>query len=360
MTPTQLTELMHAVLDGEATAAQARALERQLASDPAARAEFDALRDIFGRLAALPQAHPPEGLVAAVMAELPAHQLSAPSRVIGTTSDAPSHTNSVRRSSRSWPFQGSDSMSEHSGSKRKVWIGVGLVALAGIIVASSGIDFPPGGTSTSGAIVPAQRYRADQPATTGVGQGGQADVQRSAQPVAGSASDARAADGVRADGRQADAMKADGRAGDAMKADGRQADAMKADGRQADAMKADGRQADAMKADGRQADAMKADGRAGDAMKADGRQADAMKADGRQADAMKADGRQADAMKADGRKADAMKADGRQADAMKADGRAGDAMKADSRAADSLKANGRVSDSRANDGRKSGEGQKEF
>ena len=72
MNPKELAELMHAVLDGEATAAQKRALERQLASDPAARSEFDALRGIFSELEALPPADPPEGLVAAVMAELPA------------------------------------------------------------------------------------------------------------------------------------------------------------------------------------------------------------------------------------------------------------------------------------------------
>ncbi len=283
MNPSQLTELMHAVLDGEATAAETRALERQLASNPAARAEFAALRDIFGKLEALPQAYPPEGFAAAVMTELPAYQLSAPSRVIGTTSDAASHTNTVRRSSRSWPFQGSDSMSEQSGSKRKVWIGAGLLALAGIIVASSGIDFPPGGTSTSGAIVPAQRYRADQPATTGVGQGGQADTQRSAQPVAGAASDARAADGVRADGRTGDALKMDGRTGDALKMDARSGDAMKMDARSGDAMKMDARTGDAMKNDARSGDARRSDGRAADSLKANGRVSDSRANDGRKA-----------------------------------------------------------------------------
>jgi anti-sigma factor RsiW len=59
MNPTELIELMHAALDGEATAAQKRALERQLASDPAACAEFDALQRIFRGLEALPPAHPP-------------------------------------------------------------------------------------------------------------------------------------------------------------------------------------------------------------------------------------------------------------------------------------------------------------
>ena len=252
MNPTELVELMHTVLDGEATEAQKRALERQLASDPRARAEFDALRVLFSEIRALPPAHPPEGLAAAVMADLPSVQLSSSSRVIGGTSEPP-YTNAASRSPRSWPFPGSRRMSEQKGSNRKLWIGAGLVALAAVIIVTSGIDFPPGGTSTTGAIVPAQRYRADQPATTGVGQTGQADAQRNAQPVAGNAGDARAADARASDGRSADAMKADGRSADAMKADGRSADAMKSDGRSADAMKADGRAADSRASDGRRA-----------------------------------------------------------------------------------------------------------
>ena len=46
-------------------------LERLLAADPAARAEFDELRRLFAGLAGIPKAFPPEGLVASVMAELP-------------------------------------------------------------------------------------------------------------------------------------------------------------------------------------------------------------------------------------------------------------------------------------------------
>jgi hypothetical protein len=295
MNPNELLELMHAVLDGEATERQKRALERQLASDPAARAEFDALRGIFSELQAIPVAHPPEGLVAAVMASLPENQLSRTSRVIGVTSERSSNDNTARRPTRPRPIPGSESMSEQQGSKRKVWIGAGLVALAAAIIVTSGIDFPPGGTSTTGAIVPAQRYRADQPATTGVGQTNPADAQRTEQPVAGNAGDARAADGrnLKADRRSADAMQADGRAADAMKVDGRAADAMKADGRAADAMKADGRASDAMKADGRAADAMKVDGRAADAMKADSRAADSRANDGRKAGGGQVDYRRA-------------------------------------------------------------------
>ncbi len=54
--------LMHAVLDGEATPAEAAELERVLAADPAARAEFDALRRLFGVLARVPRLDPPAGL----------------------------------------------------------------------------------------------------------------------------------------------------------------------------------------------------------------------------------------------------------------------------------------------------------
>src|SRR6266540_485390 len=85
---------MHAVLDGEATSEETRELERLLAADPAARAQFDDLRRLFDGLAAVPKAYPPEGLVAAVIARLPQRmggrsrisQLFSPSRVIGLAS----------------------------------------------------------------------------------------------------------------------------------------------------------------------------------------------------------------------------------------------------------------------------------
>ena len=55
MKPSELTELMYAVLDGEATTAEVRALERHLAADAEARAEFDSLRALFDELKGLPQ-----------------------------------------------------------------------------------------------------------------------------------------------------------------------------------------------------------------------------------------------------------------------------------------------------------------
>ena len=68
MNPSQLIELMHTVLDGEATATQTRGLELQLSSDASARAPFDALRHLFEGLSRVPMAFPPGALVASVLA----------------------------------------------------------------------------------------------------------------------------------------------------------------------------------------------------------------------------------------------------------------------------------------------------
>ena len=59
---------------------------------------------------------------------------------------------------------------EKSGSfgKRKIWIGGGIAAAAVILAVSSGVDFPPGSKDTVGTIVPAVRYRAEQPTAADV------------------------------------------------------------------------------------------------------------------------------------------------------------------------------------------------
>src|SRR5271167_681055 len=89
------TELMHLVLDGEAKPDEALELQRLLAADPAARAQFEQLRSLFVGLASVPQAFPPEGLVASVMAKIPRDarqggrldQLLSQSRVFGQASE---------------------------------------------------------------------------------------------------------------------------------------------------------------------------------------------------------------------------------------------------------------------------------
>ena len=66
-----LTELIHAVLDGEASDAEARELELRLAADPAARAEFEDWKRLFEALDAVPKEHAPEGLVASIASAMP-------------------------------------------------------------------------------------------------------------------------------------------------------------------------------------------------------------------------------------------------------------------------------------------------
>ena len=136
MKTSELDELMQAVLDGEATPEQARELERRLAADPAARAEFGQLKHLFDGLAGVPKQFPPEGLVASVMSRLPRttrkdddpDQLFATSGVIGQTSKGtrgsrPGDATTVRRVSQPGPFFRGEYMSEQNSGfpgKRKV------------------------------------------------------------------------------------------------------------------------------------------------------------------------------------------------------------------------------------------------
>ncbi len=197
-------QLMHAVLDGEATADESRALDRILAAEPALRAEYDELRRLFDGLSVVPKAFAPEGLVASVMAQIPERreepgrfrQLFSRPRVIRQTSSAAPETTRgksarVHRASQQGPIFGSDSMSEDKGGsfgKRKVWIGGGIAAAAVILAVSAGIDFPPSGKDTAGTIVPAQRFRAPQNTADDVKLGNPSGTQSTTIPAAGDAS----------------------------------------------------------------------------------------------------------------------------------------------------------------------------
>ncbi len=174
MKNTDLTELMHAVLDGEATPGEAGELERLLAADPAARTRFDELRRLFDGLAAVPKAFPPEGLVASVMAGLPQQpqrrgrlaQLFPTWGVITATSKAargsnPGNLATAHNISEQGPsFRGANMSEQQRGSfgKRKVWIGVAAaVRRDRWSEASSSISHPlartPSGTIVPGAAV---------------------------------------------------------------------------------------------------------------------------------------------------------------------------------------------------------------
>ncbi|HEY3179115.1 MAG TPA: hypothetical protein VGL25_09560 [Casimicrobiaceae bacterium] len=179
MNDLQRARLMDAVLDREATEAEVRELERLLTAEPAARTEFDQLRHLFDELGRVPKAFPPEGLAAAVLANIPQNsapqrrldQLSSRSRVVGvawmkargtspgkSAKDLPAYQPGIYL--REWK------MSEQSGGlsrKRNVLIGGGIAIVAALLTLSYTIDFPSGVQNTVGTIVPAQRYKATQP-----------------------------------------------------------------------------------------------------------------------------------------------------------------------------------------------------
>jgi len=300
-----LTELMHAVLDGEASDAEARELEVRLAADPAARAEFEDWKRLFAALGAVPKEHVPEGLVASIAAAMPetpggrdaALQPFPGRRVLGQTSFGTSRRDPIR----------SVTMTEQSSRRifahRKAWLGGGIAAAAAVVVAQIAFDFPLP-KDVVGTVIPAQRYRAAQNGSEQVQLGapaGQTAPTGTVPEASRALAEKSAAESaLKADRSQAE-MKAD-RTQTEMKADRSQAE-MKADRTQAE-MKADRSQAE-MKADRSQAE-----------MKADRMQADKMQADKMQADKMQADRMQAD-MKAN-RMQSEMKADKAQTE-MKAD-----------------------------------------
>ena len=148
-----LTELMHAVLDGEASADDARQLELRLAADPAARAEFEEWKRLFSALAEVPKEHVPEGLVASVSAAAPAarrddHQPFSRRRVLGDTSAIPSRSVKMTQESSRRIF-----------AHRKAWLGAGIAAAAAVVVAQVAFDFPVA-KDVVGTVAPAERYRA--------------------------------------------------------------------------------------------------------------------------------------------------------------------------------------------------------
>ena len=158
-----LAELIHAVLDGEASDAEARELETRLAADPAARAEFEEWERLFEALGAVPQEHAPEGLVASIASAMPqapgasgaASQPFPDPRVLGHT---------LFGISRRVPTR-SVTMTEQSSRRifahRKAWLGGGIAAAAAVVVAQIAFDFPLP-KDVVGTVIPAQRYRAAQ------------------------------------------------------------------------------------------------------------------------------------------------------------------------------------------------------
>lgn len=155
------TALMHAVMDGEASADETRALHSLVGAEPAVAAEFAHWKQLFQSLAEVAPRHAPEGLVASVLAA--AHQPFPKSRVFASSdasSDAPT-SNPNRQTPQ--PVSTQRSMIMSSGSNRKYWIGGAVAAVAVVVVAQFGLGGYPKDSDVTGTIVPAERHRAAQP-----------------------------------------------------------------------------------------------------------------------------------------------------------------------------------------------------
>jgi hypothetical protein len=188
-------QLMHEVLDGEASADDARLLDRLLAADPAARAEYEELQRLFEGLNATRAGALPEGLLAGVLAQMPRRhtrrhrlrQLSSRWRVLLSDSNRLRDKTPNRMARTPRDFQGEhnirNAVMSGQTSKRKLWIGGGI-AVAALIIASRYLDFPPS-QDMSGTIAPAHRSVAEQP--------GAGDVTGAAAGQAGSPSPEAAA-----------------------------------------------------------------------------------------------------------------------------------------------------------------------
>ena len=151
MNHSQLVELMHAVLDGEATSDERRELEARLAHDAAARTQYDELQRLFDGLRGVPQPYAPEGLVASVMAGLPSRKPPRPDVDQLFSSSGVFEANLKKARGRSsgdrapihrvfqpWAFLRGDTMNEQNSGfsgKRKIVIGSGIAAAAVIVAA---------------------------------------------------------------------------------------------------------------------------------------------------------------------------------------------------------------------------------
>ncbi|MEO7338187.1 MAG: hypothetical protein ABIV63_16565, partial [Caldimonas sp.] len=176
MNHVELSERIQTVLDGLATPDEERELEQLLARDPQAQVEFVHWQRMFVALGRVPQASPPEGLVASVSAAAAARR-SANSRDKDQpfeSIDVIGYEHPERRASASWfetkvgrhfrsgsPRE-SGIMSEQQQSvfgNRKLWAG-GAVAVLAVGVALVAFDLPPKSGDVVGTIAPAERYRA--------------------------------------------------------------------------------------------------------------------------------------------------------------------------------------------------------
>jgi len=190
------TDLVHRVLDGEATSAEVQDLALLAASEPRIQHEMDKMRAIFSLLDKMPDLEPPVGQFERIVAravmpnsrlEQSQYQLSERSAVfeagpVSSSKMTPIGSTGVwRRLFDQIKLLLEWTMTEKSttfagGTRGKIMIGSGIAA-ALVVALSTVLDIPKDASLTAGTIVPAQRAQVSQIAATGVKLGDQGIAQ---------------------------------------------------------------------------------------------------------------------------------------------------------------------------------------
>ena len=269
---TAATELMHGVLDGEASDAQARQLQQLLAGDAQLREEYDALQGLFSALRQVPQREPPAGLAASVISALdarqislqPQHQLSSRPRVISATPRESISRNSIN----TWlnglvtnflrSIDMSNQQTPSTFGNRKLWIGGAMAAVAVIVVAQFGFDGKTSAKDTIGTIAPADRYRAPQATAADVNVGTPNSGQNTQTNPTVQADAAQNASAQNASAQNASAQNASAQNASAQNASAQNASAQNASAQNASAQNASAQNASAQNASAQNASAQNA------------------------------------------------------------------------------------------------------
>ncbi|MBC8024320.1 MAG: hypothetical protein H7Y14_14440, partial [Burkholderiales bacterium] len=156
METTHIDELMHAVLDGEASEPQARELERALAADPGARARFDELKRLFEALEGVPEATPPAAIVERILSRtaVPASGTGSNDQLFGFSRVRDAFGQLLTGGIMSQPQNG-------NARRRNIFIGIGLAAVGAVLFGHYVLEIP-GNDNLSGTVAPAQRYRSTE------------------------------------------------------------------------------------------------------------------------------------------------------------------------------------------------------
>ena len=184
MTDDRLSDRMQEVLDGTATPADAAALRSLVARDADAAEEFATWTATFDGLSTLPMVHPPEGLVAAIDAALPASIGDARPVLFSKTDqlfdDGPVFGEGRTQARRPFGFKTISSWLVPASSResnvniQQKYLAGGAAAVVALGIAAVLAGYPPKSNDVVGTVVPAERYRAPQTGAEAVKLGEQA------------------------------------------------------------------------------------------------------------------------------------------------------------------------------------------